>query len=79
MNTRKGIILVSGLGTLRYAFTKTTNYHSPEYERSVFWSDHALNIDWPIEGEPTLAAKDAAALMLAQAKAVSMIPLVWAA
>lgn len=47
---------------------KTTDYYSPEYERSVLWSDHALNVDWPIEGEPTLAAKDAAALTLAQAE-----------
>jgi len=48
---------------------KTTDYYSPEYERSVLWSDLALSIDWPIEGEPTLAVKDAAAVTLAQAEA----------
>jgi dTDP-4-dehydrorhamnose 3,5-epimerase len=47
---------------------KTTDYYSPEYERSLLWSDPALSIDWPIDGEPKLAAKDAAALMLAQAE-----------
>ncbi len=47
---------------------KTTNYYSPEHERSLLWSDPALGIAWPIEGEPKLAMKDAAALTLKQAE-----------
>lgn len=47
---------------------KTTDYYAPESERSVLWSDPALSIDWPIESEPILAVKDAAALTLAQAE-----------
>lgn len=47
---------------------KTTDYYSPDHERSLLWSDPALSIDWPIEGEPKLASKDATALTLAQAE-----------
>ena len=47
---------------------KTTDYYSPEHERSLFWCDPTLGIEWPLEGEPKLAAKDAAALTLKQAE-----------
>jgi dTDP-4-dehydrorhamnose 3,5-epimerase len=48
---------------------KATDYYAPQYERSLLWNDPALGIPWPIsEGEtPTLSAKDAAGLPLAQA------------
>ncbi|ALD89748.1 dtdp-4-dehydrorhamnose 3,5-epimerase [Cupriavidus gilardii CR3] len=46
---------------------KTTDYWYPEYERSLLWNDPALGIDWPIDGEPMLAAKDAAGKPLAEA------------
>ena len=46
---------------------KTTDYWYPEYERSLLWNDPALSIDWPIHGEPVLAAKDAAGKPLAEA------------
>ena len=46
---------------------KTTDYYAPEFERSLMWSDRVLNIKWPIEGEPKLAAKDAAAMTFSQA------------
>jgi dTDP-4-dehydrorhamnose 3,5-epimerase len=44
---------------------KTTDYYSPEQERCLLWNDPALGIDWPLDGEPILAAKDAAASSLA--------------
>jgi dTDP-4-dehydrorhamnose 3,5-epimerase len=47
---------------------KTTDYYSPEHERGLLWNDPALGIAWPIDGEPKLAAKDAAALPLKQAE-----------
>jgi dTDP-4-dehydrorhamnose 3,5-epimerase len=46
---------------------KTTDYWYPEHERTLLWNDPALGIDWPVEGAPTLAAKDAAGLPLASA------------
>ena len=47
---------------------KTTDYWYPEHERSLLWNDPALAIDWPIEGAPQLAAKDAAAKRLQDAE-----------
>lgn len=47
---------------------KTTDYWFPEFERSLLWSDPALGIEWPLEGEPQVAAKDAAARPLAEAE-----------
>ena len=41
---------------------------APEYERSLLWNDPALGIEWPFEGEPKLAAKDAAAKPLNEAE-----------
>jgi dTDP-4-dehydrorhamnose 3,5-epimerase len=50
---------------------KTTDYYHPEFERSILWNDPAIGIDWPlhlIDGQPLLAAKDAAAQLLANAE-----------
>ena len=51
---------------------KTTDYYSPAHERCLLWSDPALGINWPLAqagvAEPLLAAKDAAAALLAQAE-----------
>jgi len=46
---------------------KTTDYYAPEYERSLLWCDKALGIQWPIDGEVKLAAKDAAGKPLSEA------------
>ncbi|MDR5757962.1 dTDP-4-dehydrorhamnose 3,5-epimerase [Caballeronia sp. LZ035] len=43
---------------------KTTDYWFPEHERSLLWNDPALGIDWPIDGVPQVAAKDAAGRLL---------------
>ena len=47
---------------------KTTDYWYREHDRSLRWNDPALAIDWPLQGEPLLAAKDAAAPLLADAE-----------
>ncbi|HEX8988887.1 MAG TPA: dTDP-4-dehydrorhamnose 3,5-epimerase [Rhodocyclaceae bacterium] len=47
---------------------KTTDYWSPEHERSLAWDDPALAIPWPLSGAPILAAKDANGLRLAEAE-----------
>jgi dTDP-4-dehydrorhamnose 3,5-epimerase len=46
---------------------KTTDYWHPEDEHSLLWNDPQLAIAWPLQGEPLLAAKDAAGKPLAQA------------
>lgn len=38
---------------------KTTDYYAPQHERCIRWDDPELAIAWPIEGEPSISAKDA--------------------
>lgn len=45
---------------------KTTDYYAPHAERGLRWDDPALGIEWPALAQPpTLAARDAAAPLLA--------------
>jgi dTDP-4-dehydrorhamnose 3,5-epimerase len=53
-----GFVVLSDAAQFLY---KTTDYYAPEHERSLLWNDRTIGIDWPFEGEPKLAAKDAAA------------------
>jgi dTDP-4-dehydrorhamnose 3,5-epimerase len=59
-----GFVVLSETAEFLY---KTTDYYTPESERSLLWNDPALGIDWPFEGEPKLAAKDVAGKLLADA------------
>ena len=50
---------------------KTTEYWYPEHERSLLWNDPDLGIKWPLPAgfqEPTMAAKDMAAMKLSMAE-----------
>ncbi|AOJ61814.1 dTDP-4-dehydrorhamnose 3,5-epimerase [Burkholderia ubonensis] len=38
---------------------KTTDYWFPEHERCLIWNDAQIGIEWPLDGEPVLALKDA--------------------
>ena len=49
-------------------FYKTTDYWAPEHARTIIWNDPDLDIAWPINGAPMLAAKDAVAGRLAEAE-----------
>jgi dTDP-4-dehydrorhamnose 3,5-epimerase len=40
---------------------KTTEFYEPQWDRTVLWNDPDLAIRWPIDGTPTVSAKDAAA------------------
>ncbi|MEO5701154.1 MAG: dTDP-4-dehydrorhamnose 3,5-epimerase [Casimicrobiaceae bacterium] len=59
-----GFLVVSESADFLY---KTTDAWYPEHERTLLWNDPALGIAWPLSGEPTLAAKDAAGVPLASA------------
>jgi dTDP-4-dehydrorhamnose 3,5-epimerase len=37
---------------------KATDFYSPESERTLSWNDPDLKIDWQLDGEPTVSAKD---------------------
>lgn len=36
----------------------TTDFYSPQHERSIVWNDKDLNIDWPLQEEPLVSQKD---------------------
>jgi dTDP-4-dehydrorhamnose 3,5-epimerase len=59
-----GFIVTSDSAEFLY---KTTDYWYPEHERSLLWSDPLVGIQWPLDGGPQLAAKDAAAKTLQDA------------
>lgn len=50
-----GFCVVSETAHVLY---KTTDYYAPEHERTVAWNDPALHIDWQLDGEPIVSAKD---------------------
>lgn len=60
-----GFIVTSDAAEFLY---KTTDYWFPEYERSLLWNDPDVGVQWPIQGEPRLAAKDAAGRRLGEAE-----------
>ncbi len=60
-----GFVVLSESAEFLY---KTTDYWYPEHERSLLWNDPEVGIAWPIEGQPLLAAKDAAAALLRDAQ-----------
>jgi dTDP-4-dehydrorhamnose 3,5-epimerase len=37
---------------------KATDFYAPAHERTIFWNDATLKIDWELDGEPTVSAKD---------------------
>jgi dTDP-4-dehydrorhamnose 3,5-epimerase len=47
---------------------KTTNYYSPEHERSIRWDDPDIGINWAKDMTPILSTKDAKALALKDAE-----------
>jgi dTDP-4-dehydrorhamnose 3,5-epimerase len=46
---------------------KTTNYYSPEHDRSVRWDDSTIGIDWQLISSPLISSKDEAAKSFAEA------------
>ncbi|MCW5617749.1 MAG: dTDP-4-dehydrorhamnose 3,5-epimerase [Nitrosomonas sp.] len=51
-----GFVVLSDYAEFLY---QTTDYWASEHERCIIWNDATLAIDWPIDGEPALSAKDA--------------------
>jgi dTDP-4-dehydrorhamnose 3,5-epimerase len=60
-----GFLVMSDSAEFLY---KTTDYYRPEFERSLLWSDPDLAIEWPIDDQPVLSAKDALGTTLAEAE-----------
>ena len=54
-----GFVVITDSAEFLY---KTTDYWHPEFERSLLWNDAIVGVEWPIQGEPQLAEKDARGL-----------------
>ena len=68
-----GFLVLSDSADFLY---KTTDYWAPAHERSLRWNDPAVGIawPWPVDTMPQLAAKDAAAPLLADAEVFASTP-----
>ena len=53
-----GFVTLSDTAEFLY---KTTDFYAPECEQAIAWNDPTLAIDWQLDGEPLVSAKDAAA------------------
>ncbi|MCK2086754.1 dTDP-4-dehydrorhamnose 3,5-epimerase [Thauera aromatica] len=60
-----GFVVVSEVAEFLY---KTTDYWAPEHERCIAWNDPTLALPWPVEGEPSLSAKDKLGAKLEEAE-----------
>ena len=60
-----GFVVLSNTAEVLY---KTTDYYAPQFERSIVWNDPAIGIQWPIQREPFLSAKDKQAHLIAKAE-----------
>lgn len=47
---------------------KTTDFYAPEHERTVLWNDAELKIEWHLDGEPVISAKDRLGVPFLQAE-----------
>ena len=59
-----GFVVLSEAAEFLY---KTTDYWYAEHERTLLWNDPTLRIEWPLDGAPIVAAKDAVGRPLASA------------
>ena len=50
-----GFLVLSDKAHVLY---KATDYYAPEQERTLSWNDPDLKIDWGVQGEPIVSAKD---------------------
>jgi dTDP-4-dehydrorhamnose 3,5-epimerase len=60
-----GFVTISESAEFLY---KTTDYWAPDFERAILWNDPAIGIDWPLDIEPQLSAKDKIGKLLADAE-----------
>lgn len=54
-------LVLSEVADLEY---KCTDYYDPADEGVLLWNDPAVNIQWPLEGEPVLSQKDRVGVLL---------------
>ena len=50
---------------------KATDFYAPEHERTLAWNDSHLKINWELDGEPIVSAKDQRGLAFRDAESYS--------
>lgn len=60
-----GFVVLSDKAEFLY---KTTDYWAPEHERCLAWNDPTVQVEWPIDIQPTLSLKDQGAAYLPKAE-----------
>jgi dTDP-4-dehydrorhamnose 3,5-epimerase len=60
-----GFLVLSDSADVLY---KTTDYYAPEHERCLIWNDAKIAIEWPLDREPVLSAKDRLGVSLGKAE-----------
>lgn len=60
-----GFLVLSEYAEVLY---KTTDYWAPPFERTLIWNDRSLAIDWPVQGQPQLSAKDQTGVIFSEAE-----------
>ncbi len=50
-----GFLVLSDSADFLY---KTTAYYAPQWDRGIRWDDPGIGVQWPLDGAPTLSAKD---------------------
>ena len=60
-----GFLVISEKAQVLY---KATDYYAPEHERTLMWNDPGLKIDWKLEGDPIVSAKDQRGMALHDAE-----------
>jgi dTDP-4-dehydrorhamnose 3,5-epimerase len=60
-----GFLVLSNAAHVAY---KTTDYYSPENERTLAWNDPTLKIGWQLKTEPIVSAKDQTGVTLYNAE-----------
>lgn len=60
-----GFVVLSEVAEVLY---KTTDFYSPQGERTILWNDTDLDINWQIDTSPIISEKDAAGKPLKMAE-----------
>jgi dTDP-4-dehydrorhamnose 3,5-epimerase len=60
-----GFLVLSEFAEVLY---KTTDYYAPQHERSIIWNDPDIGINWNLNTQPILSAKDRAGKLLKDAE-----------
>jgi dTDP-4-dehydrorhamnose 3,5-epimerase len=60
-----GFVVLSDTAHVLY---KSSAYYAPQCERTIAWNDPDLNVNWELQGDPIISAKDQRGVCLRDAE-----------